>query len=56
LNEDKNQQLAQVAYGTLANSQYNLGDKEKAFANFEKALALDSKDDLVLNNYAYFLS
>lgn len=56
LNEEKNQQLSQVAYGTLANSQYNLGEKEKAFANFEKALALDSKDDLVLNNYAYFLS
>jgi tetratricopeptide (TPR) repeat protein len=56
LNENKNQQLAQVAYGTLANSQYNLGLKDKAFANFEKALAIDSKDDLVLNNYAYFLS
>ena len=56
LNADKNPQLSQVAYGTLGNSLFNLGDQAAAFANFEKALALNPNDEQVLNNYAYFLS
>jgi len=55
-NEEKNSQLAQVAYGTLGNSLYQLGDQAAAFSNFEKALALNPNDEQVLNNYAYFLS
>jgi len=56
LNEEKNPQLAQVAYSTLGNSQYELGDQVAAFQNFEKALALNPTDEQVLNNYAYFLA
>lgn len=56
LNAEKNPQLAQVAYSTLGNSQYQLGDQAAAFKNFEKALALNPTDEQVLNNYAYFLA
>jgi tetratricopeptide (TPR) repeat protein len=56
LNADKNPQLSQVAYGTLGNSLFNLGDQTAAFTNFDKALALNPNDEQVLNNYAYFLS
>ena len=56
INAQKNRQLEQVARGTLGNSLYNLGEKEKAFENFEVALKLNPNDEQVLNNYAYFLS
>jgi tetratricopeptide (TPR) repeat protein len=56
LNAEKNPQLSQVAYSTLGNSQYQLGDKAAAFQNFDKALALNPADEQVLNNYAYFLA
>jgi tetratricopeptide (TPR) repeat protein len=56
LNAEKNPQLSQVAYSTLGNSQYELGDQVAAFQNFEKALALNPTDEQVLNNYAYFLA
>jgi tetratricopeptide (TPR) repeat protein len=56
LNAEKNPQLSQVAYSTLGNSQYELGDQAAAFQNFEKALALNPTDEQVLNNYAYFLA
>jgi len=56
LNADKNAQLSQVAHGTLGNSLFNLGQQTAAFANFDKALALNPNDEQVLNNYAYFLS
>jgi tetratricopeptide (TPR) repeat protein len=56
LNAGKNEQLAQVGFGSLGNSLYNLGKKDSAFVNFEKALQLNPNDDQVLNNYAYFLS
>jgi tetratricopeptide (TPR) repeat protein len=56
LNAGKNPQLDQVAFGSMANSLYNLGEKDSAFVFFEKALVLNPGDDQVLNNYAYFLS
>ncbi|MFN3997721.1 tetratricopeptide repeat protein [Algoriphagus sp.] len=56
LNTSKNPQLDQVAYGSLANSLYNLGEKDSAFVFFDKALELNPNDDQLLNNYAYFLS
>ncbi len=56
LNSNKNPQLDQVAFGSLGNSLYNLGEKEEAFQNFDKALALNPNDEQVLNNYSYFLS
>jgi tetratricopeptide (TPR) repeat protein len=56
LNAGKNPQLDQVAFGSLANSLYNLGEKDSAFVLFDKALKLNPGDEQVLNNYAYFLS
>lgn len=56
LNAKRNSQLDQVAYGSLGSSLYNLGEKEKAFEQFEKALKINPNDEQVLNNYAYFLS
>ncbi|HSF54916.1 MAG TPA: tetratricopeptide repeat protein [Algoriphagus sp.] len=56
LNSGKNPQLDQVAFGSLGNSLYNLGEKDSAFVYFDKALRLNPNDDQVLNNYAYFLS
>lgn len=56
LNANKNPQLDQVAFGSLGSSLYNLGQKEEAFRNFEKALELNPNDEQVLNNYSYFLS
>jgi tetratricopeptide (TPR) repeat protein len=56
LNSGKNPQLDQVAFGSLGNSLYNLGEKDSAFVYFDKALRLNPNDEQVLNNYAYFLS
>lgn len=56
LNAGKNNQLDQVAFGSLGSSYYNLGVKDSAFFYFEKALKLNPNDEQVLNNYAYFLS
>lgn len=56
LNTGKNPQLDQVAFGSLGNSLFNLGEKDSAFVYFDKALKLNPTDDQVLNNYAYFLS
>ena len=56
LNAGQNSQLEQVARGTLGSSLFNEDKKEEAFENFELALKLDSNDEQVLNNYAYFLS
>src|SRR5690606_10917366 len=49
LNSSKNPQLDQVAFGSLGNSLYNLGKKEEAFQNFDKALAINPNDEQVLN-------
>lgn len=56
LNAGNNPQLDQVAFGSMGNSLYNLGEKDSAFVFFDKALALNPADEQVLNNYAYFLS
>lgn len=56
LNAGSNPQLDQVAFGSMGNSLYNLGQKDSAFVYFDKALALNPADEQVLNNYAYFLS
>nr|WP_245405068.1 tetratricopeptide repeat protein [Algoriphagus sp. AGSA1] len=56
LNNNKNPQLDQVAFGALGNSLYNLGEKEEAFKNYDKALEINPNDEQVLNNYSYFLS
>lgn len=42
-------------YSNLAEAYYRLENKNKAFEYFEKALAKDSTNLMVLNNYAYYL-
>lgn len=56
LNSNKNQQLDQVAYGSLGSSLYNLGEIDSAFHYFDKALEINPRDEQTMNNYAYFLS
>ncbi|MDA3880201.1 MAG: tetratricopeptide repeat protein [Prolixibacteraceae bacterium] len=39
-----------------AEAYYNLGEKEKAFSSFDKAIGINSENYMALNNYAYYLS
>ena len=43
-------------YSQLGDAWYNLKQMDKSFASYEEALALDSLNGHVLNNYSYFLS
>jgi Tfp pilus assembly protein PilF len=43
-------------YAMLGDLYQQEGNNKKAFSYYEKALAIDSSNVLVLNNYAYFLS
>ncbi len=52
--ENKSMQLE--IYSQLGDAYYNLKQLDKAFASYEEALALDSSNGHVLNNYSYFLS
>lgn len=45
-----------AAYSTIGECQYQMGEKEKCYATYNKALKLDPEYAPVLNNYAYFLS
>jgi tetratricopeptide (TPR) repeat protein len=40
----------------IAQSNYELGKKEKAYGQFDQILEADPRNVLVLNNYAYFLA
>lgn len=42
-------------YQQAGDAFYKKGDREKAFMNYENALAIDPDNPLALNNYAYFL-
>jgi tetratricopeptide (TPR) repeat protein len=44
------------AYTGLGDAYYNINKPKKAFKYYEKALAVDPDNALVLNNYAYYLS
>jgi len=43
-------------YGQIGDIWYKLSNKEKAFANYEKALEQNPGNVYVMNNYAYYLS
>ena len=43
-------------YAQIADSYYKIEKKDSAFANYELALKADSKNIMVMNNYAYYLS
>lgn len=48
--------LQEDFYSNLGEVYYRLKEKEKAYSYFDKALKLNPKNYLVLNNYAYYLS
>jgi tetratricopeptide (TPR) repeat protein len=41
---------------SLGDNYYAVGDPEKAFSYYEKALAINPNEPMTLNNYAYYLS
>ena len=43
-------------YSFLAQAYNEVGENMKSFDHYEKALAIDSKNVLIMNNYAYFLA
>ncbi|MDR1645164.1 MAG: tetratricopeptide repeat protein [Tannerellaceae bacterium] len=51
-----NKQLLSTFYAQIGDIQHQAGQPEKAYEAYEKALELNDKNILVLNNYAYFLS
>jgi tetratricopeptide (TPR) repeat protein len=51
-----NNTLLSQFYGTLGDAYYALGNKEKAYKNYDKALQYLPDNVYVLNNYAYYLS
>jgi len=48
--------LKSAIYNALGDAHAGLEQWEEAFSTYEQALELDPDNDLVLNNYAYFLS
>jgi tetratricopeptide (TPR) repeat protein len=51
-----NNQLLELIYGYLGDSYNNIGNSEKSDQSYDKALALNPNNELVLNNYSYYLS
>ncbi len=55
LSNDNRELLIQIL-ATEADAYYRKGDSEQAFKKFSEALEISPNDNLVLNNYAYFLA
>lgn len=51
-----NDKLKEQTYGMLGDFYYKIGEVEKSFENYEKALEIDGHSIIILNNYAYYLS
>lgn len=51
-----NKALFEDFYSNLGEATYKLNETEKAFEYFDKTLAINPKNYIVLNNYAYYLS
>ena len=43
-------------YAQIADTYFKVSKKDSAFANYEKSLAANPKNIMVMNNYAYYLS
>ena len=43
-------------YAQIADTYFKMSKKDSAFANYEKSLAANPKNIMVMNNYAYYLS
>jgi len=50
-----NNTLEASFYTNIAEANSKLGNLEEAYTNYEKAIAIDEKNNLALNNYAYSL-
>jgi len=51
-----NKRLLLMTFGSLGDIYHHLGNHKKSDENFRKALEIDPNDNVVLNNFAYFLS
>ncbi len=51
-----NNALLEQFYNSLGDTYNELGDHEASYAAYDKVLAMNPKNALVLNNYAYYLS
>lgn len=52
----KDRQVLEDCYSNLADCYHLIGEKEKSFSYYEKALKLNSSNIYILNNYAYYLA
>ncbi len=55
LTKDKKEKTLEI-YSMLGDLYHSINNSKKAYEYYEKALAIDSTNILVLNNYAYYLS
>jgi tetratricopeptide (TPR) repeat protein len=55
LPEEKKMEISDF-YGQIGDTYFKINQTDSAFANYEKALAYNDKNIVVLNNYAYYLS
>lgn len=55
-NKDEDTDLHVDVYNYLADCYFEINESQKAFAYYEKTLAIDSFNVQALNNYAYYLS
>lgn len=53
---EENPQLLSTFYGQIGDIYYQLGNKEEAYSNYEKALQWNKNNINILNNYAYHLA
>jgi tetratricopeptide (TPR) repeat protein len=53
---EENKELKSTFYAQIGDICHQAGREEEAYAAYEQALALNDKNILALNNYAYFLS
>ncbi|RLD73096.1 MAG: hypothetical protein DRJ02_08855 [Bacteroidetes bacterium] len=51
-----NKALREQFYSTLGDTYNELGDYDKSYASYEKVLEMNPENNVVLNNYAYYLS
>ncbi|MDR1527144.1 MAG: tetratricopeptide repeat protein [Dysgonamonadaceae bacterium] len=52
----ENKMLLSTFAGQMADIHYQLGNREEAFAFYDKSLQYNDRNMVVLNNYAYYLS
>jgi tetratricopeptide (TPR) repeat protein len=53
---EENTKLLSSFYGQMGDLYYQMGEKEKAYQTYDKALEDKEMNILIMNNYAYFLS